>query len=157
MEGSLISFFAIFGIGILVFATVLGLLFRVTRKKGSSAAPEKPQPVRSDASERNEYLRRLREKKAQADAAEAHARHQADAHAHSHKGEEEHYEEIVGSLGDVEDEGCADLNGVRFISHDVAYDTHEGSKRDLSPMARAMVLGEVLNSPRFRCPYRRKR
>ncbi len=83
-----------------------------------------------------------------------HAAHVADVRAHSHKGEEEHYEQIVGSLGDVNDEGCADLDGVRLIAHDAAYDTTPDGARDYSATVRAMVLGEVLNEPRFKHPYR---
>ena len=56
-----------------------------------------------------------------------HELHLSDAKEHAHLGEEEHYEEIVGSLGEVNDEGCIDLDGVRFIAHDVAYDTDEGT------------------------------
>ena len=85
-----------------------------------------------------------------------HEQHVQDAHAHGHTGEEEHYEEIVGSLGDVNDEGCADLNGVRFIAHDLAYDPNNGNAPDYNKLAKAMVLGEILNSPRFKKPYGRK-
>lgn len=85
-----------------------------------------------------------------------HAAHVADSHAHEHLGKEEHYGEIVGSLGDINDEGCADLNGVRFISHDVAYETQTLQNNDYADVKRAVVLGEILNSPRFKCPYGRR-
>lgn len=85
-----------------------------------------------------------------------HEQHVQDSHAHGHVGEEEHYEEIIGSLGDINDEGCADLNGVRFIAHDLAYDSDNGNKPDYNKLAKAMVLGEVLNNPRFKKPYGRK-
>ena len=35
--------------------------------------------------------------------------------SHSHSGKEERYEPIVGSLGEVDDEGCDELDGVRLI------------------------------------------
>ena len=70
---------------------------------------------------------------------------------HEHLGEEEHYEKIVGSLGEVNDEGCQELNGVRLISHDIAYDPDdETSGVDLKKVGRAMVLGEVLNDPVYK-------
>ena len=88
-------------------------------------------------------------------AADRRDRHQLDADKHEHLGEEEHYEEIVGSLGEVNDEGCVDLSGVRFIAHDIAYET-ENDRADYSKVAQAMVLGEILNNPRFQKPYTRK-
>ena len=89
--------------------------------------------------------------------AEKHERHVEDAHEHAHLGEEEHYEEIVGSLGDVNDEGCEDLNGVRFIAYDVAYDTNVDGEHDYTELAKVMVLGDIINTPRCRAPYTRKR
>ena len=81
---------------------------------------------------------------------------EADAHAHEHVGTEEHYAPIVGSLGGESSEGCPDLDGVRLLSHDVAYDGDDGTKHfDRAKLAQAMVLGEVLNNPRFKHPYKR--
>ena len=82
-------------------------------------------------------------------------KHQIDADRHEHLGEEEHYEEIVGSLGEVNDEGCEDLSGVRFIAHDMAYEIND-EHADYSKVAQAMVLGEILNQPRFKKPYSHK-
>ena len=86
-----------------------------------------------------------------------HAKHVADAHEHGHQGEEEHYEEIVGSLGEVNDEGCADLSGVRFIANDIAYEIQSQENVDYDRLAQAMVLGEVINDPRFKTPYTRRK
>lgn len=86
-----------------------------------------------------------------------HAKHVADSHAHEHLGEEEHYEEIIGSLGEINDEGCADLNGVRFVAHDLAYEIGTDDSRDYNRLAQAMVLGEIVNSPRFKSPYSRRK
>lgn len=75
---------------------------------------------------------------------------------HSHvSDDEEYYEEIVGSLGDVSDEGCDDLSGVRLIVHDLAYEG-EDSQRDYSEVAKVVVLGDIINSPRFKSNYRKK-
>ena len=98
------------------------------------------------------YISSLREKQA-----EKHAQHVADAHRHAHLGEEEHYDEIVGSLGEVNDEGCADLSGVRFVAHDLAYEIRENEQPDYNKLAQAIVLGEVLNNPRFKSPYSPKK
>lgn len=99
---------------------------------------------------RHKYLESLREKKS------AHELHQMDAHMHNHLGEEEHYEEIVGSLGDINDEGCADLDGVRFIAHDIAYELKQNEHPDYAKIAQAVVLGDVINNPRFKQPYFKK-
>lgn len=97
----------------------------------------------------------LREQKRQTEA-EKHELHQADAKRHAHIGEEEHYEQIVGSLGEVNDEGCADLSGVRFIANDFAYEISENDHPDYVKIAQAMVMGDILNTPRFKKPYSRK-
>ena len=69
---------------------------------------------------------------------------------HEHIGaDEEHYEKIVGSLGEVDDEGCADLDGIRLIAHDAAYEGEDDS-RNYSEIVKAMVLGEILENPRFK-------
>ena len=102
---------------------------------------------------RLEYLRQQQQQKT---ATEKHELHVQDAHEHAHMGEEEHYEEIVGSLGDINDEGCEDLSGVRFIVNDLAYDTSNNEHADYANLAKAMVLGEVINSPRFKSPYGKK-
>ena len=117
----------------------------------SSASASKSSGMTDEQRRRLDYLREQQKQKA-----EQHERHQADAHEHGHEGEEEHYEEIVGSLGDVNDEGCADLSGVRFIAHDLAYDTSDKGKHDYAQLAKAIVMGEIVNNPRFKQPYHRK-
>ena len=96
---------------------------------------------------RLEYLRQQQKAKPQVDKHELHVQ---DAKEHAHAGEEEHYEEIVGSLGEVNDEGCGDLGGVRFIVHDLAYETGDEGEHDYAELAKAMVLGEIINTPRFK-------
>ncbi|MCH5159683.1 MAG: hypothetical protein J1F66_02405 [Clostridiales bacterium] len=91
------------------------------------------------------------------DAASKHALHEADAHEHGHTGEEEHYDEIVGSLGEVNDEGCAALSGVRFIANDIAYEIQTKEAVDYDRIAQALVLGEIVNAPRFKSPHSRKK
>ena len=77
--------------------------------------------------------------------------------SHGHIGKVEEYDEIVGSLGDINDEGCPSLDGVRLIAEDVAYVTDDGTRQfDAKRLQRAIVLGEVLNSPRFKNPYGKK-
>ena len=86
-----------------------------------------------------------------------HQLHVEDSHEHGHLGQEEHYEEIVGSLGEVNDEGCADLAGVRFLATDLAYEIQMQETVDYDRIAQAMVLGEIVNNPRFKSPYSRRR
>lgn len=77
--------------------------------------------------------------------------------SHGHIGKVEEYDEIIGSLGDINDEGCPSLDGVRLIAEDVAYVTEDGTRQfDAKRLQRAIVLGEVLNSPRFKNPYGKK-
>ena len=100
--------------------------------------------------EQRRRLEYFREQQKQKTAAEKHEQHVEDAHEHGHTGEEEHYDEIVGSLGEINDEGCVDLSGVRFIAHDMAYESGEGEHADYAELAKAMVLGDIINSPRFK-------
>lgn len=76
------------------------------------------------------------------------------ADGHSHYGTVETYEPIVGSLGDVDDEGCDELDGVRLIATDLMYETDDDGKvYDLKAIRKSLILGEVLNNPRFKKPY----
>ena len=76
------------------------------------------------------------------------------ADGHSHYGTVETYEPIVGSLGDVDDEGCDELDGVRLIATDLMYETDDDGKvYDLNAIRKSLILGEVLNNPRFKKPY----
>ncbi len=76
---------------------------------------------------------------------------------HTHEGEAETYEKIVGSLGNVYDEGCAELDGIRLIMHDGDYDTSKNGRNfDKKKVAQAIVLGDVLGEPRCKRPYGRK-
>lgn len=80
-----------------------------------------------------------------------------DAHAHDHVGFEEHYAPIEGSLGSIDDEGCADLSGVRLIENDPDYaPTTADNDVDGKELARIMILGEVLDRPAWKGPYTRK-
>ena len=145
---------AFFGTGV----AVVMKIFREMRHSKAEQQRAEAQSVRSHSSdtrvsmteEQKRRLNQLREQQKQKTASEKHEKHQADAHEHGHAGEEEHYEEIIGSLGDISDEGCEDLSGVRFIMHDLAYDTSDGGEHDYTALAKAMVLGEIINSPRFK-------
>lgn len=80
----------------------------------------------------------------------------ANSDGHTHNADnEERYEKIVGSLGEVDDEGCLDLDGVRLIMDDVAYSSDTES-RDYSEIVKAVVLGDIINNPRFKTNYRKK-
>ena len=76
---------------------------------------------------------------------------------HSHFGTTETYDPIVGSLGAVSDEGCDELNGVRLIATDLTYETDdEGKVYNMDVIRKSLVLGEILNNPRFKTPYGKK-
>lgn len=123
---------------------------------GRSASGSTSSKSTTMTAEQRDRLDYLREKYAKQQAVDKHERHVADANEHEHQGEEEHYEEIVGSLGEVNDEGCEDLSGVRFIAHDLAYELDDNDALDYTGLAKSMVLGEIINTPRFKQPYHKK-
>ena len=163
MEGGLIAFIVFASIiGAVIFVGFIGEFVkrrRQTNRQENSAMHRQASygtqhtTTTHQSSMTQEQLRRLddlRQQQRQKQASEKHERHQQDAHEHGHAGEEEHYEEIVGSLGDINDEGCEDLSGVRFIVHDLAYDTSGDGEHDYTELAKAMVLGDIINTPRFK-------
>ena len=80
----------------------------------------------------------------------------ADSDGHTHvSGDEEIYDKIVGSLGDVSDEGCDDLAGVRIIANDIAYQ-NQSQLADYSEIAKAIVIGDIINNPRFKNNWRKR-
>ena len=136
------------------------------RAKAAEDAATKERAAEEERRRQEELKRRLAkkygllgydDKPSTDDSSRKHALHVEDAHEHGHSGEEEHYDEIVGSLGEVNDEGCADLNGVRFIANDIAYEIQSQETPDYDRIAQAMVLGEIINSPRFKSPYTRRK
>lgn len=153
----------------LVFLAVFGGVFASVAKKrkqdasSSAAARRETQP--SDGSltqHQRDYINGLRVKQSERKAEQAKKSSAAgispafDAGDHTHvSDDEEYYEEIVGSLGEVNDEGCADLSGVRLITHDIAYES-EDARRDYADVAKALVLGEIINTPRFKTGCRKK-
>lgn len=83
--------------------------------------------------------------------------HAQGADGHAHAGTVESYDPIVGSLGEVSDEGCDELNGVRLIVTDLKYETDDNQTvYDLNAIRKSLIIGEVLNKPRFKHPYGRK-
>lgn len=111
--------------------------------------------------QQSDYLLQLRARQAEQRIKLRDAEHQArmelsDSHAHS--GSAEHYEPIVGSLGEVTDEGCGELDGVRLVEHDEAYcdDVEHLDVADYFELQRAIVFGEVVNNPRFKTPPARR-
>lgn len=79
------------------------------------------------------------------------------ADGHTHVGTVETYDSTVGSLGSVSDEGCSELDGVRLIVTDLTYETDDHQKAyNLNAIRKSLILGEVLNNPRFKHPYGRK-
>ncbi len=159
MDGTFTIFlvvgFSMFFAMVVIIALVFARINIAKKKSNGTGSTQSSATAESSAEVVHPYLEKLRQKKAETEA-DKHALHVADARAHQHKGEEEHYEEIVGSLGDIDDEGCADLDGVRFIAHDIAYEVQNNENNDYSGVVKAMILGEILNEPRFKKPYRHR-
>lgn len=173
------EFFATFGGGVFTFVIFAIVIISVVKSAKAKSDQQRTQQTMAQFKQRNaerqgqqtssdEESRRQAEKMKQIaqsfglyndadEQARKHAKHVADSHAHEHIGEEEHYEEIVGSLGEVNDEGCADLSGVRFLANDIAYEIQTNEAADYDRLAQAIVLGEIVNSPRFKTPYTRKK
>ncbi len=76
---------------------------------------------------------------------------------HNHVGDSiEQYEPISGSLGQVRDEGCVEMDGFRLIANDDNFDAESGETNfNLNKVAQAIVLGEILDKPRFKNPPNR--
>lgn len=104
-----------------------------------------------------DYLASLRVQQSERKAKQ-HEQKQKELSTHAHSGKAEHYEPIVGSLGEVDDEGCDELDGIRLVEHDESYcdDPDHIAQADMSELQKAIVLGEVLNNPRFVNPYKKK-
>ena len=77
---------------------------------------------------------------------------------HTHVGSTvEQYDPIEGSLGEVSTEGCVEMDGLRLISNDENFDGESNQTNfNLNKVAQAMVLGEILDNPRFKNPYGKK-
>lgn len=169
MDGAIIAILVTVVPFLFASAIVLINVFGMKRKNEQQQQQNRAQQVEEQYSQRNadeqqrrqeELKQRLQQKYGQLakdEQAAKHAKHVADSHAHEHLGQEEHYEEIVGSLGEVNDEGCEDLAGVRFIATDLAYELQDSDSVNYDRLAQAMVLGEVINNPRFKQPYSRRK
>ena len=167
------EFFATFGGGVFIFLVIFFCIISgISKKKAEEIkqrekqeaeqfkqrSAENTSPSLDEQRRRQEELKqRLKQKYGLDEQDNKHAKHVADSHEHAHLGEEEHYEEIVGSLGEVNDEGCEDLSGVRFIATDLAYESISSNDVDYDNLAKAMVLGEVINTPRYKAPYSRRK
>jgi len=180
-SGGVAGFVAV-GIGIFVMIFIVAVVAAVKRmkvsrkgpvyvpkRKGETATVQQRDKDVSDLAaalrERKEKMsiseQRQRSRTSQNDCPDPYHTHEgnkivanSDGHAHN-ADSEERYDKIVGSLGEVDDEGCLDLDGVRLIVDDVAYSADTDS-RDYSEIAKAVVLGDIINNPRFKTDYRKK-
>lgn len=137
----------------IILAIVVGMVATVKKMRNSQS--ETHFFVETDGNGRTQsqrdYLNSLRVKKSQRDI-------ESQDKSHSHKGVVERYDPIVGSLGESDDEGCNELDGVRLVEHDEAYcddDTHSEIK-DYYELQKTIVWGEILNEPRFRSCNRKR-
>ncbi len=172
-SGDVAGFIAV-GVGVFVFIFVIAVVVAVKRMK-VSRSEYAPKPKGEPTEHQREYISQLRERKekmnvaaerqrartSQIDCPDPYHTHEGDkvvanSDGHTHNADnEERYDKIVGSLGEVDDEGCLDLDGVRLIVEDVAYSA-DTDTRDYSEIAKALVLGDIINSPRFKTNYRKK-
>lgn len=138
-------------LALFVVAVIVGVIVTiayVTKKYRQDQRKNTPDGVQF-----GDYVRRIRRQQEQQ---RQEQRKTAEAERHGHTGRVEKYPEIVGSLGKTSDEGCPELAGIRLISHDEAYESSEGELQNTEELEKAIVLGEVLNSPRFKKPFGRR-
>lgn len=156
-----IIFMFVFAVFIISFAAK----YKKDRTEREARTHTERAPIETQPTNPKPYLDTLRERQSQRRGSAHETEHHhvgnsvvsnTDGHTHVGSDEEEVYDVIVGSLGEVNDEGCVDLNGIRLIAHDIAYDTENGKKRDYSKVVSAAILGDVINTPRFKKPYGRK-
>jgi len=157
-----VSVFCALFLGVFITAIVVAVKKNASRQRQSEYNPYNASPD-TDAYGRTQnqrdYLNRL--KIAQAEKKIRDREHQQrilQSSSHLHSGKAEHYEPIVGSLGSVNDEGCDELDGVRLLEHDESYcdDPQHLVAGELNELEQAIVLGEIVNTPRFKKPYGRK-
>lgn len=135
-----------------LFAVIMVALIFVSKSKQNK---KNYQSRYSGGQDRTQSNNGLRTKQAQRKNAEQNSRPCSTSIAphndgHAHVGDDaEYYDKIVGSLGEVDDEGCDELDGVRLIAHDIAYDDEEKGV-DYTEVAKAIVIGEIVNNPRFK-------
>ncbi len=151
VDSNVFEIVGIIVVWIIIFAVIIVKGVQQAKNKSSTQAKQHStvdSNIRTKS--QNDYLNNLRAKK------NAKATQQPTvSEDHDHVADDvEHYDKIVGSLGEVEEEGCSDLDGVRLIAHDIAYE-NDGEGVDYSNLAKAIVIGEVINSPRFKNKYRK--
>lgn len=156
-------------LGIVFFAIVVLIVIGVIISKVKQNAYKEPPQQRDEeflhpnargqlTPEQSRYLQNNKRKAAQRTATTATTSTITfDGGDHTHSGSAETYDPIVGSLGAVSDEGCDELNGVRLIATDLMYETEDDGKvYDMNVIRKSLVLGEILNNPRFKKPYGKK-
>lgn len=171
---SILAFSAVIGFIPFMFVFVVAVVVIVVAAKAKNTQKRNRQgsntavhsSVFTDGNGRTEHQRdylnglrsRLSERKiAQADRESLQSTFVSPEDGHTHIGDEqENYEKIVGSLGEVNDEGCEDLDGVRLIVNDISYDTDDDDTAVKAGIAKVMVFGDILNTPRFKSDYRKK-
>lgn len=178
-SGDVVGFIAVFAaVCVTIFVVVIALVVKRIKSSPNNSASvhgRSEQIQRQRNAEMGNLATALRERKekmsmseqrqrartTQSDCDDAYHTHDgnkvvANSDGHTHSADnEERYDKIVGSLGEVDDEGCLDLDGVRLIVEDVAYSSDTES-RDYTEIAKAVVLGDIINSPRFKTNYRKK-
>lgn len=153
----------------LVFVLIITAIIVVTinKKKADKRQQEiyqqKVKESRDDigrTAHQRDYLNAKRRELAERKVAAYGERNVTGSDGHEHLGTtEERYDPIVGSLGEVDDEGCEEMDGVRLLEHDEAYCDDPDHMVDMNydELKRAIVMGEVINSPRFNNPFEKRK
>lgn len=151
-----VGFVVVFVVAVII---VLSRTAADKRKRAISAKQTQYTDGNGRTEHQREYINAKRRQLAEMKNGSVSARNSLSGDDHYHAGQEEKYDKIIGSLGEVSDEGCDELDGVRLIEHDEAYcdDPNHFIADDPTELERIIVLGEVINTPRFKQMYTRKK
>lgn len=136
-----------------VFFVVLASIVASINKNAQSNDSNSAQKPYVDGNGRtqaqNDYLNSLRAKRTQQQ--QSQRLHTDGAEDHKHIGSVEEYDKIVGSLGEITDEGCSELDGIRLISDDQAYSAGYNSLSfDRDELIKIIVLGDAISKRKYK-------
>ncbi len=146
------SLFIFFVVIVIIIGTVISKANKTQFTHTSNNGPFEQNP--NDNGQLTEGQRRYQNELKGRKAQQQQEQHKVDNH--SHIGKVETYPQIVGSLGEVNDEGCQELDGVRLIATDLMYEDGDERTFNYEKIRKSIVLGEILNTPRFKNPFGKK-
>ncbi|MCM1043250.1 MAG: hypothetical protein NC350_03455 [Corallococcus sp.] len=143
-------------IGVIVFIVIIVIFTAVARAKATVSKSSGESHSQKDVFEAYKSKRNAERSKNSVSDVRRGITVEGDGHSHT-SDEVEHYDKIIGSLGDVSDEGCSELDGLRLIVHDEAYSSDDQTPYDLSKVGQTIILGEIFGTPRGKQNYKYKR